>query len=298
MRPPELLVEADENLDTHCYFSFSSPNNPVAEFSKKMKITLNGNLILQGKNATLVFRIPESHVGTREASILIKQFRGIEDHGVTIIAMDVTGTAPTMFLTSLLSVRSVVLYHISLNEGLFHAYVRFNSSDLDKFSDLILQGPKQLNDFSIEFLGRSKIPLEGIKSIGTKDRHSYIEIFANLDRQNEVDNVDGKCVLHLKALSNENWKWYCLDNRLFSSHTEPELKLIEKLQNSLFSECLRRSIMISSLIHKHEGGLLRTGVLLPTIYLSSFLEVVSEINRKETEVEYFISSIVLISDIA
>lgn len=293
----ELLNESNEELDRSFMVSFSSPTNQVSVFSKNLNMTLHCNIVFSDSEATLIFRIPQSLCGRKEAIMLIKEFNGVEDSGITTISLDVSETPPTKFIKSILSVPSVVLDRIFLKNGRFYVSARFSYLDSRSASRLLLNASNKLESFSIEYYGEGVSNIEAFKRIDEDEKHSYVEIVTAIDKKEESLPGNTQWYCQLKALSHKGLRWHSIGGSSEEYCEGNETKPVDKVLDFLVSECLRRSIMVSSVVNNYDAQTLKTGIFLPTVYVSKFVKVLSEINEKVGDVEYSFRLAIPVSEI-
>lgn len=155
------LDEVDRALDMRVVYSLTG-NLPVAEFTKRLSLSLQSGLHFGKDRLEISFFIPDELASNREISIFLAQSNATREGNVYFSNFEMTTEDIYNLLTGTIDgSRSCVLDNMYLSNGTYYLSFRFHSSDLHNVTQNVLKTSSKLDGLSVKYLG----PNPGIYSV-------------------------------------------------------------------------------------------------------------------------------------
>jgi len=135
------------------------------EISMKLNYKIMCSQVFNSDQMELVYYIPESLENKREVLMLIQMLKGEKVSGIWNIRFGEEENSDLKIISDFIKVPSAVLDTIFVYHGNYFAYMRFNNSDLEKVSKIMLENVALDEEYSVESLDETKGTLSNIKNI-------------------------------------------------------------------------------------------------------------------------------------
>lgn len=135
------------------------------EISMKVNYKIMCSQVFNSGQMELVYYIPESMENQREILMLIQMLKGEKVSGIWNIKLNEYENADLKIISDFIKVPSMVLDTIFVYHGTFFAYMRFNTSDLEKVSGILLENIAFGDQYSVEYLGETEGSFSNFKAI-------------------------------------------------------------------------------------------------------------------------------------
>ena len=135
------------------------------EISMKVNYKIMCSQVFNSGQMELVYYIPESMENQREILMLIQMLKGEKVSGIWNIKLNEYENADLKIISDFIKVPSMVLDTIFVYHGTFFAYMRFNTSDLEKVSGILLENIAFGDEYSVEYLGETEGSFSNFKAI-------------------------------------------------------------------------------------------------------------------------------------
>ncbi len=298
-----LVNEFDTKLDMQCILSMDL-DVELLNAAKKYNVYAEGSLSLNNGGIDLYAYIPTQKPLSREAEIFISRYPHSRLGNTYSLRTDSNGCGELMRLRDLLLIKSVMIDDVYYSEGLLHVIFRFHSSQLKSVSDFILKTKQQLPGVVPEYLGKSPGLLKILDHIDSRIPLYYISLDttpppSQLDPENnplgipswtrEIEYLSGGKIGAIyytpSAIRADNEKVDVISERdgvfrVFSAN--PILEFLSEKMSKL-------PIMAINRAQRFEKSRLKMDIILPEVYASTYLDIVSESMEKFPEWEITLS---------
>ena len=200
------VAPMNETLDSQIIIT-GPVNGKLGELSRKVNYKILCSQNFNTGQMELVYYIPESMEKQRDVLLLIQMLKAEKISGVWNIRINENDRSGVKIISEFIQIPSVVLDSIFVFHGSFYVYLRFNKSDIEKISGIILDRLAVEEGYSIEYLGESMGLLDTMKTI-SRELSLYVLSVESLPPQNELEHDNNpmgkKWRRVIKSLSPDN----------------------------------------------------------------------------------------------
>lgn len=161
------VTTMEETLDSQIIIT-GPVGGKLGELSRKVNHRILCSQNYNSGEMELVYYIPESMEDQREILLLIKMLSAEKISGIWNIRANENDKTDVKIISNFIRIPSVVLDAMFVFRGSFYVYMRFNESDIEKVSDVILDRLTVDEGYSIEYLGESKGVFNTMKTISAE----------------------------------------------------------------------------------------------------------------------------------
>ena len=298
-----LVNEFDTKLDMQCILTLDL-DVELLNAAKKFNVYAEGSLSLNNGGIDLYAYIPIQKPLSREAEIFISRYPHTKLGNTYSLRTDSKECGDLMKLRDLLLIKSVMIDDVYYSDGLLHVIFRFHSSQLKSVSDFILKTKQQIPGVVPEYLGKSPGLLKILGHIDNRIPLYYISLDTSpppsqLDKENnplgipswtrEIEYLSGGKIGAIyytpSAVHVENDKVDVISERdgvfrVFSAN--PILEFLSEKMSKL-------PIMAINRAQRFEKSRLKMDIILPEVYASTYIDIVSESIEKFPDWEITLS---------
>jgi len=285
-----LVKEFDTKLDMQCILTLDL-NVDLFNAAKKFNIYAEGSLSLKNGGIDLYAYIPVKKPLSREVEIFIASYPHTKLDSIYSLKIDNDQCGDLMKLRDLLLLKSVIVDDVYYHGGLLYVIFRFHSSQLKSVSDFILKTKQQIPEVVPEYLGKSPGLIKILEHIDNRIPLYYISLDttpppSQLDPENnplglpswtrEIEYLSsGKigaiyCTTGTVKVDREGVDVISERDGVFRVFSEnPILEFLAAKMSKMPIMAINRS-------QRLEKSRLRMDVILPQIYASTYLDIVSQ----------------------
>ena len=294
-----LVREFDTKLDMQCILTLDLDVD-LFNAAKKFNIYAEGSLSINNGGIDLYAYIPVQGPLSREVEIFISRYPHTKLENAYSLKIDRDQCGDLVKLRDLLLLKSVIIDDVYFSGGLLYVIFRFHSSQLKNVSDFILKTKQQIPRVVPEYLGKSPGLLKILGQIDNRIPLYYISLDttpppSQLDHHNnplgipswtrEIEYLSGGKIGAIyytpSAIQVDMEKVEVISERDGVFRVFSENPILEFLAEKMS----RMPIMAINRAQRFEKSRLKMDVILPEIYASTYLDIVSESTEKFPEWE-------------
>jgi hypothetical protein len=232
---------------------------------------------------------------TKEGGLIIinwvKDYDSEAGGKTSAVTIDLKGTKTLEFFKELIKIHSVVVDGILLSTAIISFTFRYHHNEHQKVSELISRFGKELEGFSVPFMGPSSGIIDSLKEISFTVPLHYMEVIStvppnimSITKDNVIKTFGNNWLREVKYLLGEETHavYYERNEVLREDLTTTEISKSEKIYettfdnpiiNFFFDECTRQSIAPLGMGQRLNGRTFTYYVIVPEFHLSGFTSI-------------------------
>lgn len=148
----------------------------LGEISRKVDYKILCSQTFDADRVQIAYYIPESMEERKDVALILHMLKAEKVSGIWNIRLSEEENSGLNIISDFIRIHSVVLDAIFVSHGMFFAYMRFNETEQEEVSDVVLRRIAMDDGYSVVYLGESPGNLNIMKSLSKEIQLFLIRI--------------------------------------------------------------------------------------------------------------------------